>query len=559
MNQNKSVALAGQLYVLLMFTVFPLFINTNYSNITFMKCMIHVVLLALFVVLLLISFIGNTDKALSVDISPKNIFSAKYLPDWCLFLMIVFAFCSCALSPYVNTLNSDGQSLVVFGAGRFDGLLFVFLYALVFWLVSRFGSFGQGFSLLFTATVGVMCVIAIIQMGGNNIFALYPTSSYKGWYNGFVSTIGNVDMMSGFLSMAFPLVWVSYIVFPYNDKEIKSKKDLPSMLEAVKYTDAVTYYKVMQWVFRLLTLAVLGLTFYVGLAIDVDTFKVVAIMLPAIIVPLMLRSVSYAVRLLESVAALLVAFAFYSSVSYVFTKKTAYGSMMTTDVTFKMTKIATICLSVAFVLVVGAVLLRLVKGKNFPFIYLSLAIVAAELIGVVAIVLYFLKIDEPTSNGLFHDMYELVRFRLSDSAGSQRVGIWRNALEMSKENPVFGTGTGTFAISFKKFASEVGYNFYKDKNLDFAHNEYINILCAQGITGLVTYMGFLISSAVLAFKKMSKNPKIYVLGCSVLGYAVQAFFSFSVVIMTPLFWVLIGLLVKEIRNTYASENVKTNQ
>ena len=155
--------------------------------------------------------------------------------------------------------------------------------------------------------------------------------------------------------------------------------------------------------------------------------------------------------------------------------------------------------------------------------------------------------------GLMNDLYELVRLNLSDTAGTHRIGIWRHALGMSQENPVFGTGCGTFAETFREYAAKVGYERYADGSriLDFAHNEYVHHLCTLGLWGLLSYLGFLCSSFVFTLKYYCKNPRILVLGAAVLGYSIQVFFSFGVIIVAPLFWLLMGLLMKEIRLTHA--------
>ena len=185
----------------------------------------------------------------------------------------------------------------------------------------------------------------------------------------------------------------------------------------------------------------------------------------------------------------------------------------------------------------------------------SLCIVLVEVLCVVGAFIYLRFIYTPTAQyGFMRDLYEFARGNLTDTAGSHRGAIWKYSLRMAKENLIFGTGTGTFAKSFKEFTKEVGYNYYQNKNLDFAHNEYINILCTGGLAGLLTYLGFLISTAYLSVKTMAKNPKVLVLFAAVLGYVFQAFFSFSIVIITPIFWVLIGLLVKEARDTMG-ENI----
>ena len=58
-----------------------------------------------------------------------------------------------------------------------------------------------------------LCLIAIVQLSGVNALDLYPPSSYKGYPGLFLSTIGNVDVLSGFMCLMMPMIGVGYVVF----------------------------------------------------------------------------------------------------------------------------------------------------------------------------------------------------------------------------------------------------------------------------------------------------------------------------------------------------------
>lgn len=550
----------GKAYIFFMLTVFPLFVLNGYSNITLTKCIVFIALTVFFVVCLGVNYIMAFTNGKRPQISVKKGFSSLYLPDWLLLLMLIFTIISCIISPYIKTKNSLGQSLLFMGAGRFDGLLFAAIYMIIFWLCARHGKFGQWFTVLLALTTTIMGVISIFQLGGTNLFGLYPKSSYNGHYNQFISTIGNVDMMAGFLSMAWPLIWMGYILFPFDSNGDVEK--LPQFVKNAGAKDIIKAYFVFEKLIRYFLLPAIFLMIYVGLKIEVEMFKVVFVVIPMVLIPFVLRSAKKLCRLLQSLSVIVLAVGMSDAVTY-----TYVSSEQRTKTEFSFTTILWICLLVAYICLMASILTNLnlsnkakrKKSKNKriekekrtnPWNYVTVGIVALELLGIAGVFCFFRFIYEPTvQSGMMYDLYELSRGHLTDTAGSHRGAIWKYSLKMSKENLIFGTGTGTFATSFKQFTKEVGYNYYQDKNLDFAHNEYINLLCTGGLTGLLSYLGFLISSAYLSVKSMAKNPKVLVLFGAVLGYAVQAFFSFSVVIMTPLFWVFMGLLVKEARET----------
>jgi len=553
----------GRLYVFLMFTLFPLFVLNGYSNITLTKCITFITLTAFFAITLLVNYITAFKSGKRPEISLKRGFSYIYSPDWFLLLMLVFTAISCVFSPYLTAKNSSGQSLLFFGAGRFDGILFVFIYMVIFWLSARHGKFGQWIATALTITTAIMCVIAMIQLGGTNVFGLYPEGKYKGYYESFVATIGNVDMMSGYLSMAWPLIWMGYILFPFDSKG--DVETLPDFIKKANAKDITKAYFTFEKLIRYIYLPVIFLMIYVGLQIDVETFKVVLVAVPVVIIPLLTRSVKNVCRLLESLSFVILAVGFSNAITYTYIE-----SEERTAANFEFTSLLWICIAAFIVMIIGSIILRRFECKtkkpktkrsketentSNPWNYVSFGIAGLEILGVIAVFCYFRFVYIPTKQyGFMYDLYELTRGRISENAGSHRGAIWKYSLKMAKENLFFGTGTGTFAKSFKAFTKEIGYTYYQNKNLDFAHNEYINILCTTGLFGLLTYLGFLFSTAYMSLKTMAKNPTILVLFAAVLGYAVQAFFSFSVVIMTPLFWVLIGLLVKEARETLIINN-----
>ena len=104
-----------------------------------------------------------------------------------------------------------------------------------------------------------------------------------------------------------------------------------------------------------------------------------------------------------------------------------------------------------------------------------------------------------------------------------------------------GSGTGAFLEAFAPYNVGIGITF------DFAHNDFLQIAACQGIVGLALYLGFIISLAVRGFKKIFTCPWVLVCISSCVGYIVYSFFTFSIAIVSPLFWVMAGLLDKMVR------------
>ncbi|MFA5778988.1 MAG: O-antigen ligase family protein [Elusimicrobiota bacterium] len=108
-----------------------------------------------------------------------------------------------------------------------------------------------------------------------------------------------------------------------------------------------------------------------------------------------------------------------------------------------------------------------------------------------------------------------------DSYALKRPAIWKTAIGIIKEKPVFGTGPGNFELLFYK------YNFPVDnlisrysKNTRFAHNEFLQI-AAEG--GLFTLFAFLFILAVVFKNGIKSSPVSTVVLSSILGHSIVDF------------------------------------
>lgn len=539
--ESSRYTKVGRDFVSLFLLVFPLFVwpfrftitwdpldisvsgKSAYVELTANKMMFFIVALAAFAVILLFkSSFAPTPK----EDQPKRSFSQwrkengfplLYLPDLFLLTFLLGGLITWSISPYGNMVNDDGQYLVLVGGGRFDGLLFYAAYALLYVLVSHFGEFRTDHIKFFAIIVLVMNVFAVLQLSGINVLEFYPPSTHNGTHHNFVSTIGNVDIMGGFLCLATPMIAVGYIVFRLNR------------------------------MYRILFLISHTVAIYVMFSIQVDVAVITLLALIGILTPLLIRNQRYVKKMLEISWTIVGGWLLSVAIQYQY-----LPDEKTTVTSFTLSPILLPLLASG--ILVG---LWFLIPKQFPWKWVRLGVVLFEADLLLAGFCYFRFIYQPptpATPGLMQDLYELVRLNLSDTAGTHRIGIWRHALGMSSDNLLFGTGCGTFADTFREYAMETGYARYAtyERTLDFAHNEYIHHLCTLGLWGLLSYLGFLCSACWFAVKHYCKNPRILVLGAAVLGYCIQVFFSFGVVIIAPLFWVLMGLLMREIRLTHAS-------
>ncbi|KKQ92508.1 MAG: hypothetical protein UT58_C0008G0009 [Microgenomates group bacterium GW2011_GWC1_39_7b] len=173
-------------------------------------------------------------------------------------------------------------------------------------------------------------------------------------------------------------------------------------------------------------------------------------------------------------------------------------------------------------------------------------------------------------------------------SGTIRKIVWRGAIEIWKQYPIFGTGVETFAFSYYQFRP-VEHNLVSEWDFIYnkAHNEYLNLAANTGSFGLIAYLVLVSFSIYQMIKNLqftiynlqtnSKfenfknenllkigNWKLVILGL-LAGYTsllVTNFFGFSVVptqLQLFLFPAIAIILAKSEEVKVKSETINTNQ
>ena len=151
-----------------------------------------------------------------------------------------------------------------------------------------------------------------------------------------------------------------------------------------------------------------------------------------------------------------------------------------------------------------------------------------------------------TEEGALWELHELVHGRGRLSFGSNRLGVWKYSLKLAEERPFLGGGTDTFVYRFNIYLEEHGLSLPTEQNgvplqvyFDNPHNEYIAQLVNHGLPGTLLFIGLILTA--LRREKKGNAPLLTACSASVFGYALQAFFSFSVCMTAPMFWVMAGM------------------
>lgn len=149
--------------------------------------------------------------------------------------------------------------------------------------------------------------------------------------------------------------------------------------------------------------------------------------------------------------------------------------------------------------------------------------------------------------------------------------VWKGALDIFKNHPLFGTGVETFAFAYYKYRP-VEHNMTSEWDFLYnkAHNEYLNFAANTGAFGLgsylfiiVVFIGWIIKNSITyhvsrikyAENKIIPNTYYVILNtglfASWLSILITNFFGFSVVVIQLFFFLIpaISFVLSESHNT----------
>ena len=432
--------------------------------------------------------------------------------------MLAFILCCIAAAVCSNyevpeeTLEYVPEFTLWVGGPRFNGLLTRLLYGVAFFIAACFLPEKKEWLLWgMAASFTALSMIGIIQAFGINVFHLYP-GSYTAYNSNFYSTIGNQNMVSGMLCLGLPAFCAAFLC--------------------------------MQQKRRYWLLVPACLCFYFLLAIRNDS-GIVGIGVFLLLFPLLLWNTP------QRIARGGLLYALLGLVAALWRIALPYGDGDGTPlVRIGFGKDAGLLLLLAALaggMGLAAYLLRdKIKWSKRQF---TLLWAACLLLLLIAGVLAFLHLELTNQSGFLYEAQQmLLHGNWDDHFGTGRIFLWKRTLPLVLQHPVLGTGPDTFAMVFQgNYLDDViAYYGRVGPYFDTAHNEYLDILIQFGILGGICYVALLVTLLVRALRHKESGWAIPAWGCSVLCYCVQAFFSFSIVLVAPIFWLMMGLLEGEI-------------
>ena len=533
---NASNVIVG-LWVMAMFTIFPLIYNDFYFDILQTKYY-TVLTLSIIMILALIVICGFAggfknffDKLKSKGFALwfKEEFS---IWDICIMIFWLMSALSTAFAGRFIMESITGDK------GRYSGLLLISIYVILYFTVSRMFSFGKVYFTVFLAVSIPVCLFGYTDYFNMDILGFKEKISPEQWPI-FTSTIGNINTYTAVLAFYIAIAGTLFITTPF-----KSDNGRGESIGKI-----VFYYVIMLMNFIALAMGTsdngyLTLAAFFGLVpfVAFRTMEGVRRFILTILTYLLgikiiqLINISYAGKVLGI------------SGLYDFISDFKYLNLI----------IAVLALTVIIMYVLeyrkkekrrdNEALLR-----SLRYIWLAILVIVFA-----AIVFMGMKINSDVTAA--KEKYGALAdyFVFNDSWGTFRGYIWRAAVEEYMKFPllhkIFGSGPDTFGLYIgllrnEEMTSVTGQFF------DATHNEYIQFLFTLGPIATIAYILALILPSVEALRTRlfylrdnTMLPYLYACAIAVICYATQAVVNLNLPVVTPFLWIFLSIMVAILRD-----------
>lgn len=476
--------------------VFPLWQDLSYAHITRAKWLGMLVLTGITVAaVLLCVLILAVKKQLRQALRwhPVQLLAVGYF-GWVAL--------SALLGKWAGTLNAQEQSVVWMGAIRHEGLLTHLCYAAVFLCMSLFPPRMKAVLAVASAALVLFAAVVALQYAGVNVLGLYPAgrSIYANYE--FQGTIGNIDMVSGYLSLLVPLLLGAFVTGEKAGWHLLAAGCLGAALE---------------W------------------CMEVQSGLIALLLLCGLLVLLALRYPAYRQRACVALAGIAAGFALRGMLFLPWLDSATPRAVQ--PVAFAMTDAAFAGVIAVAVLLVGAAFFRGHPGRAMP----GKAILCLVLVVAVLALTAVAVLPVPQTAGGLYELHEILHGRAQDQFGSWRLGAWRHALDMSRDSLLFGNGPDTFYYALRDHLQQLGASL--GENFDNPHNEYVAILSNNGLPALLLYLA-LLAGALIGCLRAKQWALALAIGC----YGAQGFFSFSICLVSPMFWAVLGMAAAQLQS-----------
>lgn len=496
-DTSNIFELLARLFLIAMAIVFPLAIGSEkYANITHFKNMTYYLIAAAAFCAIIIAMIRKVVKTPSYEPPVKDLWKSLTVADKAVLLYWLFLLISTLFSSYKDVaLNGQGV--------RNDGFIIQTFYVATYFVLSRLLRLRK-FD-LYLYCFGATAVSALVMLHFFGFDVLKTGFSAPNWESGllFMGPMGNINLTSYFVTAALIVTASLYIT----GQQLSFDRE--------------------GWV----TLACFLLMLWAELNLNTDAGLVALGAALAVSLPLLLISFERVGRYFTVLSGALT--------MMIFNRLLVGSDILGKD--FGKTgwlMIPALLVCVGFTIAIRQGNLRWNPSRRL-LLTVTLCLDGAAVIGVL---IAAAVAANGASKGVLYELGQMLYHgNFNDHFGTNRLFTWKRTLKLAGKHPIFGSGPDTFCNVFMEAYGDEATKFFGGRTLDKAHNEYLQLLICSGITGLGAFLTFLGAMITDAFQRAEKNTLLVCCAMGVVGYAVHAFFGYSLPINSPLMWVLFGL------------------
>ncbi len=533
---NASNVIVG-LWVMAMFTIFPLIYNDFYFDILQTKYY-TVLTLSIIMILALIVICGFAggfknffDKLKSKGFAVwfKEEFS---IWDICIMIFWLMSALSTAFAGRFIMEAITGDK------GRYSGLLLISIYVILYFTVSRMFSFGKVYFTVFLAVSIPVCLFGYTDYFNMDILGFKEKISPEQWPI-FTSTIGNINTYTAVLAFYIAIAGTLFITTPF-----KSDNGRGESIGKI-----VFYYVIMLMNFIALAMGTSD-NGYLTLAAFFGLVPFVAF-----------RTMEGVRRFILTIFTYLLGIKIIQLINISYAGKVLGISGLYDFISgFKYLDLIIVALAIVVIIMYVLEYRKKEKRRDNEVLLRSLRYIWLAILVIIfaAIVFMGMKINSDVTAA--KEKYGALAdyFVFNDSWGTFRGYIWRAAVEEYMKFPllhkIFGSGPDTFGLYIgllrnEEMTSVTGQFF------DATHNEYIQFLFTLGPIATIAYILALILPSVEALRTRlfylrdnTMLPYLYACAIAVICYATQAVVNLNLPVVTPFLWIFLSIMVAILRD-----------
>ena len=533
---NASNVIVG-LWVMAMFTIFPLIYNDFYFDILQTKYY-TVLTLSIIMILALIVICGFAGgfKNFFDNLNKKGFvvwFKEEFsIWDICIMVFWLMSALSTAFAGRFIMESITGDK------GRYSGLLLISIYVILYFTVSRMFSFGKVYFTVFLAVSIPVCLFGYTDYFNMDILGFKEKISHEQWPI-FTSTIGNINTYTAVLAFYIAIAGTLFITTPF-----KSDNGRGESIGKI-----VFYYVIMLMNFIALAMGTSD-NGYLTLAAFFGLVPFVAF-----------RTMEGVRRFILTIFTYLLGIKIIQLINISYAGKVLGISGLYDFISdFKYLDLVIVALAIVVIIMYVLEYRKKEKRRDNEALLRSLRYIWLAILVIVfaAIVFMGMKINSDVTAA--KEKYGALAdyFVFNDSWGTFRGYIWRAAVEEYMKFPllhkIFGSGPDTFGLYIgllrnEEMTSVTGQFF------DATHNEYIQFLFTLGPIATIAYILALILPSVEALRTRlfylrdnTMLPYLYACAIAVICYATQAVVNLNLPVVTPFLWIFLSMMVAMLRD-----------